>query len=538
MLAVDPRDNTRLVAPLFRASRKYWITIAVLSGIVGLGALVYLRQLTAGLAVTGLQRPGYWGLYMVNFIFLIGVSMAGTLVSASLYLLNADWRRSITRIAETVTVCGLLIAALQIVFDMGRPDRTLLLMLYGRLQSPLLWDMTSLSTYILVSMLALYVTLLPDLAVLRDNLPLRAPQWRSFLYRILALGWRGNSEQWLRLEKTIKVISIIIIPIGVSLHTVTAWIFSTTVQPGWNSTILGPYFVVGAIFSGLALLFMILVIARRGFHLETYIGNAQFRNLSIMLLVMSIVWFYFTYTEHLVQVASQGADEFPVLASKLWGPDSPPFWAMVILMIIAAFTLIVPRIVPMRWERYMIFQPRLALTLAVITAFLFGLLVINRIDPTIIFVEPNPAIGPFTIAGILTFAFWLTLILTGITSLIWLKQHMVFGTFVASACIVSGMWLERWNIIVPTLSHPYLIEWAAYLPTTTEWALTVASFALLVLMFLIFFKLFPPVSIWEVAEGRVIEEAKSKLEIPMPAPTLTARDRRRLPWAGRFMKES
>lgn len=538
MLGIDPGDNARLIAPLFRASRRYWVTIAILVAIVGLGVVIYLRQLTSGLVVTGLNRPGYWGLYMVNFIFLIGVSMAGTLVSASLYLFDADWRRSITRIAETVTVCGLLIAALQIVFDMGRPDRTVLLMLYGRLQSPLLWDMTSLSTYILVSMFALYVTLLPDLAILRDNLPPHSPRWRSMLYQLIALGWRGNREQWLRLEKTIRVISIIIIPIGVSLHTVTAWIFSTTVQPGWSSTIMGPYFVVGAIFSGLALLFMILVIARRGFHLEPYIGDTQYRNLSIMLLVMSIVWFYFTYTEHLVQVASQGADEFPVLASKLWGPDSPPFWGMVILMVIAAFILIVPRIIPMRWDRLAIFHPRLALTLTVITLFLLSVLVINRIDPTAIFVDPNLAVGPFTVAGILTFSFWISLILTGVTGLIWLKKHLVFGTFIASACIVIGMWLERWNIIVPTLGHPYLIEWTEYLPTATEWALTVASFALLMLMFLIFFKIFPPVSIWEVSEGRVIEEAKSKIEIPMPTPTLTAHDRRRLPWAGRFTKGS
>ena len=135
---------------------------------------------------------------------------------------------------------------------------------------------------------------------------------------------------------------------------------------------------------------------------------------------------------------------------------------------------------------------------------------------------------------LLTLAFWVLFVLTGVTSLIWLKQHMVAGTFIASACIVFGMWLERWNIIVPTLSHPYLIEWTEYLPTMTEWVLMIASFALLALMLLVLFKVFPPVSIWEVSEGRVIEEAKSKIEIPMPEPSLTARERRRrVPWADR-----
>ena len=127
MLVIDERDKQQLITPLFRFGRRFWLQIAILSLLVGWGGLVYVRQLVLGLTVTGLNRPAYWGLYMVNFIFLIGVSMAGTLVSASLYLVGADWRRPITRIAEAVTVFGLTIAALQIVFDMGRPERTLLL---------------------------------------------------------------------------------------------------------------------------------------------------------------------------------------------------------------------------------------------------------------------------------------------------------------------------------------------------------------------------------------------------------------------------
>ncbi|MBW7881395.1 MAG: polysulfide reductase NrfD [Caldilineaceae bacterium] len=538
MLRVEPRDYSRLIAPLFRTGRGFWITIAILSVVVAVGVVMYVRQLIVGLEVTGLQRPGYWGLYMVNFIFLIGVSMAGTLVSASLYLLGANWRRPITRIAETVTVFGLLIAALQIVFDMGRPDRTWMLLQYGRLQSPLLWDMTSLSTYILVSMFALYTSILPDFGILRDNYPDDGPAWRRYLYTILALGWRGNREQWLRLEKTMKIVSILIIPIGVSLHTVTAWIFSTTVQPGWHSTILGPYFVVGAVFSGIALLFMLLVAMRRLYHLEHYIGAAQYRNLGVILIVMSIVWFYFTYTEHLVQVAGQGKDEFPVLASKLWGADAPAFWAMVILMIIAAWILIVPKIIPQRWEGLAFFQLRVPLTSSALAAVVLGLIAINRYDPAILFVDADAIFSPFTWEGILVTVFWLLAGLAVFTSLPWLKQHMVAGTVFASGCIVAGMWLERWNILVPTLSHPYLIEWTSYFPTLTEWILVLASFALFALLFLVFFQLFPPISIWEVSEGRVIERAESKVEIPMPQPSLPERERRRMPRMGRLMRES
>ena len=309
--------------------------------------------------------------------------------------------------------------------------------------------MASLSLYMLASMFALYISLLPDLGILRDNYPLMARPGADCSIH-LALGWRGNREQWLRLEKATKVVSILIIPIGVSLHTVTSWIFSTTVQPGWHSTILGPYFVVGAIFSGMALLFILLVAMRRAFKLADYIRPTQYNNLAIILLVMSIVWFYFTYTEHLVQVASQGKDEFPVLASKLWGPDAPPFWIMVILMVIAAWILIVPRIVPARWQRLAIFQPRVALTSAIATLAVLGLMVLNQVNPSAIFVDVTAMFGPFPRDRTLLVLFLALLLLTGITSLLWLKRHMIAGTTFASACIVVGMWLERWNIIVPT----------------------------------------------------------------------------------------
>jgi Ni/Fe-hydrogenase subunit HybB-like protein len=537
VLDVDKHDRERLIDPLFHAGRRYWFWLLVLGALVGVGVVAYLRQLVVGLAVTGLHRPAYWGIYMVNFIFLIGVSMAGTLVSASLYLLNVEWRRPITRIAETVTVCGLSIAALQIVFDMGRPDRTLLLFRYGRLQSPLLWDMLSLSTYLLTSIFALYITLLPDLAVVRDNYPAGAPAWRRQIYAWLALGWRGNRTQWLRLEKAIKVVSILIIPIGVSLHTVTAWILATTVQPGWHSTIMGPYFVVGAIFSGVALLLVLLVVFRQAYGLQRYIGHAQFQNLSMFLIVMSIVWFYFTYTEHMVQIAGQLKDEFPVLASKLWGPDAPAFWGMVILMIVAAGLLIVPRLIPASWATRPLFQPRFAAVSATAAAGVLALLLLDEFRPTLIAADLDFDVGGLDMEQVLRVTFWLLVAATAISVLPWFKRHAVTASVVASVCIVLGMWFERWIIIVPTLAYPLLIPWARYVPTPTEWVLMIASFALLGFMFMVIFKLVPPVSIWEVAEGRVVDEAESVVEYPMPAPTPTARERRRASRSRRFSWE-
>ncbi|MBI5353133.1 MAG: polysulfide reductase NrfD [Chloroflexi bacterium] len=254
-------DRDELITPLYKFDRKFWMVVAFLVAIITPGMLLYVRQLVLGLGVTDLNRPVFWGAYLVNFIFLIGISMAGTVISAVLQLLKVNWRRPITRIAESLTVFGLMTAGLQIVMDMGRPDRLVNTLLYGRLQAPLMWDIASLTLYLLTAVFALYLQLIPDIALLRDTAPTAAPEWRKKLYSILSLGWTGAKEQWRRLEKAITVVSVFIIPIGISLHTVTSWLFSTTVQPGWKSTILGPYFVVGAIFSGIGLLFIAVSLA-------------------------------------------------------------------------------------------------------------------------------------------------------------------------------------------------------------------------------------------------------------------------------------
>lgn len=155
------------------------MVVAFLVAIITPGMLLYVRQLILGLGVTDLNRPVFWGAYLVNFIFLIGISMAGTVISAVLQLLKVNWRRPITRIAESLTVFGLMTAGLQIVMDMGRPDRLINTLLYGRLQAPLMWDIASLTLYLLTAVFALYLQLIPDIALLRDTAPTAAPAWRK-----------------------------------------------------------------------------------------------------------------------------------------------------------------------------------------------------------------------------------------------------------------------------------------------------------------------------------------------------------------------
>jgi Ni/Fe-hydrogenase subunit HybB-like protein len=522
MLKPDAHDKARLIDPLFAPlSRRFIVVVALLLAVIGFGGYHYLRQVIFGLGETGLGRPVYWGIYMVNFIFLIGVSMAGTLISAALQLVKAEWRSPVTRLAEALTVFGLTIATLQIFLDMGRPERGLLIFYYGRLQSPLLWDATSLTIYLLTSIFALYLQLLPDMALLRDNIPARAAAWQAWLYRTLALGWRGNREQWLRLEKAITVVSVAIIPIGVSLHTVTSWIFSTTVQPGWKSTILGPYFVVGAVFSGIGMLFVVMVLARKFLNLAPYIGMRQFRNLGWLFIVMNVVWFYFTYTEHLTLVAQQETPEFPILASKMWGEFAPLFWGMVIFMAAAFWIMVVPKLIPATAQHKALFQP--AFRYASIGAAV--LLFLALVHP-----EPGQISASLADDDNRMYAWMLlamAVLAAGVALSQWLKNRLVTASVIAGALVVIAMWVERWLIIIPVMTHPRLALFTVYMPSITEIALTAASAAVLVLMMLVFFRLFPAVSIWEVSEQRVIEEAKSKIQIPSPEPLLPKKMRTR-----------
>ena len=513
MLKVGQKDQEKLIDPLYKTSPRFWVMMFLLLAIIGWGLFVYLRQVTLGLGVTGMNRPVFWGMYMVNFIFFIGISHAGTLISAILRVTGAEWRRPITRIAEAITVVALVVGSLQIIIDMGRPDRLLSVFRYGRLLSPLLWDAISVTAYFLGSVTYFYLPLIPDMALLRDNFPVHGPPWRLRLYTMLSLGWRGNKNQWHRLEKAIAVMAILIIPIAISVHTIISWILATTVQPGWHSTIFGPYFVVGAIFSGIGALFVTMTIVRRAMGLEDYISDRQYRYLGLVFIVMIAIWMYFTYAEHLTLAAGQEVNEFPVLASKLWGEFAPGFWLMIGLMFFAFWIMVVPYLVPVRAIKVRVFQPRFAIAsgtmAAIIAVFLFS-------D------APGPVVASLDtsiLRRLLILLLVVELFLVGIALAIWFKPRPVAAATAAAVAVVIGMWLERWNIILPTLTHPYLVDFSWYWPTLTELSLLIASVALFVFLLVLLLRLFPVISIWEVAEGRVIEQAQASVTIPMPVPS-------------------
>ena len=514
MLKVDAQDKEKLIDPLFaRPGKALILTVAGLLLVIGWGVFMYVRQLFFGLGETNMTRPAYWATYIVNFVFFIGISHAGTLISAILRVTGAEWRRPITRVAEAITVFALAIGMMQILIDLGRPDRLLFPILYGRLQSPIIWDFISVTVYFLGSVTYLFLPLMPDLAIIRDNMPATAMLWQQKLYTILSLGWRGTREQWMRLEKAIAAMAVFIIPVAVSVHSIISWILASTLQPGWHSTIFGPYFVVGAIFSGIGALFIAMTAVRKAYGLENYILQKQYRNLGLLFITMNAIWFYFTFAENLGIATGQQTYEFPVLAAKLWGDFALPFWLMIGIMAIAFWVLVVPLLIPKSAERVAIFRPRFSLGSAVGAALILVL---------IFFALPVMPIRAGLDMPTDETVLWILLILEIIGVLLgvtlWLKANPVAAKFIAAILVVIGMWLERWNIVVGTTTHAMLIPYISYLPSLTEIAVTAASVSLFALMFILFFRIFPSISIWEVAEGRLKQESHAAQTAPTTAP--------------------
>lgn len=322
-------DNDKnQVGDLFRSieytGHGFYLMVGLLVAVITFALYAYINQILVGLGITGMAQPVSWGFYIVNFVFFIGISHAGTLISAILRLSQAEWRRPITRMAEVITAIVLAIGGLHPILDLGQPGRMWNLVTNGRLQSPLLWDVTSITAYFGASTVYLYLPLIPDIAILRDRGT--KPRW---LYEFLSWGWRGTEKQQKILNRAINILMIMVIPIAVSVHTVISYIFAMTIQPGWHSTIFGPYFVAGAIFSGIAALLLVMIAFRKVYGLERYLKEIHFRYLSFLLLLMSLIWFYFTFSEYLTTFYGNEPDEMRVFFYKFIGDYAPYFWAMV-----------------------------------------------------------------------------------------------------------------------------------------------------------------------------------------------------------------
>ncbi|HEX9124521.1 MAG TPA: NrfD/PsrC family molybdoenzyme membrane anchor subunit [Actinomycetota bacterium] len=328
-LEIRDELEATVLRPLRKVRPGYYLLILGFLAVFGFGVFAYTVQLRRGLAVTGMassQNKIMWGLYITNFVFFIGISHAGTLISAILRVSHAGWRTPITRMAEFITVVALSVGALFPILDLGRPDRMLNVLRYGRWPSPILWDFFAISTYFIGSLMYLYLPLIPDLATCRERLSGVVSRRKAWFFRTLSLGWTGSAAQRANLAGGLGLMMIVIIFVAVSVHTVVSWIFAMTLRTGWNTAVFGIYFVAGAIFSGIATLIVVMAILRRVLHLERWIAPQQFVNLGYLMAALAMIMLYFNLSEFVTAGYKLEGNEPVYLGSIFTGSFAPLYW--------------------------------------------------------------------------------------------------------------------------------------------------------------------------------------------------------------------
>jgi Ni/Fe-hydrogenase subunit HybB-like protein len=423
-LAEVDRAVIRTLAP---PGHLYFAWLSVIGLLLTLGILAWAYQVWAGLGSTGLRVPVFWGLYITDFVFWIGIGHAGTLISAILYLFRARWRTSIFRAAEAMTIFAVMTAGLFPIIHLGRMWFAYFLFpypnqrgLWPNFKSPLMWDVFAVSTYLSISTVFFVVGLVPDVAVLRDH----THGWRRRLYGLLALGWEGTDRQWRHYRRAYGLFAALATPLVLSVHSVVSWDFAMALVPGWHSTLFAPFFVDGAIFSGFAMVLVLILPMRRIFDLYAFIQDRHLDALAKLLLATGLVLTYFYACD--LFTAWYSGDNIE-RASLVWRATGSYWW-------LAALQY-----------------------------------VCNAVVPLVLFWKAARR-SPITLS-------------------------------VVSVAVLIGMWLERFNIIVPSLAHGfYPFTWGLFVPIAVDSTITVASFAWFFLLFLGFIRVMPSVSIVEVKE--------------------------------------
>lgn len=289
------------IPKLEKPSGKWYLWIGCLIVVVLFGLFALMRQFQEGQIITGMRDNAVWGIYTANFVFFMGLSYAGALISCTFQLLRISWGKPFLRIAELITVSSLVVGAPFILFCLGRLDRIQYLFVHGRIQSPITWDVIAISTDLVFCIAFLYFTHIRDFAKLRDIPDLKVAKWRKKLYRVLSLGYHGAPLQKKYLHQAHDIMAAIIIPTAIIAYSLLSWLFGMSLRPGWHSTIFGPYFVVTATYSGLALLIVIMWIYRKTGKLEAYFTNKQFSYLAFGLVLMTLIYGYFSFSEYITE---------------------------------------------------------------------------------------------------------------------------------------------------------------------------------------------------------------------------------------------
>ena len=305
-----------------------------------IGAYAYYRQLRYGLVVTNMRDYVSWGIYISNFVFFVAISLVGSLITAIFRLANVKWATPLTRIAEIIAVSAIVFASLIIIVDMGRPERMLYLFLHGRIQSPIMWDVIVIGTYFFISLLLLYLPLLPDLKIL-IQFKEKTSKALNKLYRFQGSFWKGTADQLKISKKSITLLCIVIIPVAFCIHTVTSWLFATTYRPGWDSTNFGAYFISGAFLVGAGGVVVAMYIFRRFYRLEKYITEKHFEKMGRVVVMLALLYLYFNVNEYLVPAFKMKKPEEAHLTQLFTGEFASLFWfAILIGMILPILILL------------------------------------------------------------------------------------------------------------------------------------------------------------------------------------------------------
>lgn len=419
-------DQT-VIDTLSSPSWRYWAIVMALAGGVLLGGACWTYQIFVGIGVGGQNNPVAWGTYLINFVFWVGIAHSGTLISAILHLFRAGWRNPIARAAETMTVFAVCTAGLFPFIHLGRAWMVYYMLplpnqrtLWPNFQSPLMFDVVAISTYLMVSSLFWYTGMLPDLATVRD----RTTGTRKKIYAFLSMGWTGAHEQWRHYTRAYLFFAALATPLVISVHSVVSWDFALGVVPGWHTTIFAPYFVAGAIHSGLAMVLTLMIPLRRLFHYERFISMQVLENVAKTIILTGLIVGFAYSTEFFIAWYSHNEAEAAIFNWRMFGYYKVPFWIMVVC---------------------------------------------NTMIPLLLFFKKIR------------------------TNIAWL--------FTISIFVNIGMWYERFIIIVTSVGHDFIPHaWGLYAPTAIEFGIMVGSFSLFFMLFVLFVKHMPSMSMTELKE--------------------------------------
>ncbi len=406
---------------------KWWYVVTAFTfGLVMMLFYALAVLLVKGVGIWGINIPVGWGFAIVNFVWWIGIGHAGTLISAILLLLRQDWRNSINRFAEAMTIFAVACAGMFPLIHMGRPWRFFWMLpypntfyLWPQFRSPLIWDVFAVSTYAIISILFWYVGLIPDMATLRDRTKNKIAR---VAYGVLSGGWRGSARHWHNYELACLLLAALATPLVISVHSVVSFDFAAGIIPGWHTTIFPPFFVAGAVFAGFAMVVTLGVPLRQLFGLQDFITPKHLDNMGKIMLATGMIVVY-----------GYAAEIFFAWYSK------NPF------------------------DIYM---------------------VLNRME------------GPYRYV-------WFALILcnaVSIQALWWTKvRTSVVGIMIVSMFVNVGMWLERFIIVITSLHRDFMpSSWDMYYPTRWDWAIFIGSLGLFLTLMLVFIRVLPSISIFEI----------------------------------------